>query len=157
MPNAYYLIAVLCVILAHASPVFVVVVNTLFTIVWVLRVQYDFCHAISPAFHRRAVLPPLPAVYPCHRVLTLPRRSTSNTGRIRAVSRPALLSSVPYSHTLLSPLSSRQKCRLYGVPPPLFLSSTSGRLLPVHRRPPHSPTHFHPAAFKLLPGSDFKI
>ena len=45
-----------------------------------------------------------------------------NTGRIRAVSRPALLSSVPYSHTLLSPLSSRQKCRLYGVPPPLFLS-----------------------------------
>lgn len=35
--------------------------------------------------------------------------------------------------------------------------STSGRLLPVHRRPPHSPTHFHPAAFRLVPFSVSRI
>ena len=29
--------------------------------------------------------------------------------------------------------------------------STSGRRLPVHRNPPACPTHFHPAALRLVP------
>ena len=37
------------------------------------------------------------------------------------------------------------------------LVQPGGLLFPVHRRPPHSPTHFHPDAFKLVPGSDCKI
>lgn len=51
---------------------------------------------------------------------------------------PAPVSSVPISQRIFI-------CAGY--------RSTSGRRFPVHRRPPACPTHFQPAAFRLVPGS----